>query len=69
MQITVEWEHLQRRRMRLDVPDDASSEQITELVAMETAKGRAGRQDDILADAIGSISWKAPDGRFGGRVQ
>ena len=69
MDVTVEWEHMVRRRTSLTVPDDATPEQITTLAVTEAAKGRAGRMDEILADAIGHVSWTAPDGRFGGRVQ
>lgn len=69
MEITVEWEHMQRRRARLEVPDDATPEQITEAAVVMAASGRAGRMDEILADAIGHVGWTAPDGRFGGRAQ
>ena len=69
MNITVEWEHMQRRRAVMDVPDDATPGQITEAAALLAASGRAGQLDEILADAVGHVSWTAPDGRFGGRAQ
>lgn len=67
--VTVEWEHMQRRRASLEVSDDATSEQVTELAVALAASGRAGHTDEILADAVGHVSWTAPDGRFGGRAQ
>ena len=69
MIVTVEWEHMQRRRARIEVPDDATPEQITEAADREAHTGRAGKLDEILADAVGHVSWTAPDGRFGGRVR
>jgi hypothetical protein len=68
-EIIVEWEHLQRRRAKLVVPDDATSEQWTDLADKLAHTGRAGRMDEILFEAIGNVSWSAPDGRFGGRVR
>lgn len=69
MRVVIEWERMERRRAALDVPDESTAAEITELAVVEAARGRAGKMDDILVDAIGHVSWKAPDGRFGGRVQ
>jgi len=69
MKVTVEWEHMQRRRAEMEAPDDATPTQITELAVNLAASGRAGKMDEITADAVGHVQWMASDGRFGGRVQ
>lgn len=69
MIVTIEWERMERRRTSLDVPDDATSEQIGLLAAQEINRGRAGRMDVILKTALGHMGWTAPDGRFGGQVR
>jgi len=68
MEIVVEWELVERRKARLEVPDDAESAHITELAAKMAISGRAGKMDEILSRGTGHVQWNAPDGRFGGQA-
>ena len=69
IEITIEWEIIQRRRTKIDVPDDMPHRQITELAMREVRRGRAGKLDTILADSVASLGWTAADGRFGGQIR
>jgi hypothetical protein len=69
-EVIVEWEHTQRRRASMEVPDGATNQEITDQADKMAHSGRAGQMDEILVDTVGTVHWAEPGGgRFGGRVR
>lgn len=68
MEISVQWKYTETRRAKMEVPDDATSEEILASSIKLATSGRAGKMDQILGSEVNNVNWTAPDGRFGGRL-
>jgi hypothetical protein len=72
-EVTVEWEQAKRLRAVIEVPDDASDQEITELADKMAQSGRSNQPAliQVLESGTGGVHWtrSGVPGRFGGRIR